>query len=191
MSHRLVLLGMPGAGKGTQAARISEKLGIPAISTGDIFRANVKGQTELGKEAQKYMDAGDLVPDSVTNAMVRDRLAQPDAASGFLLDGYPRNPAQVAELDQMLSDLGVSLTGVIEITVDAEAVLPRLLKRAETEGRSDDDEVAIRRRLEVYEEQTAPLTDIYAEREILVSVDGLGEISEVTQRLVAALESLA
>jgi len=182
---------MPGAGKGTQAARISEKFGIPAISTGDIFRANVKGQTELGREAQKYMDAGDLVPDSVTNAMVRDRLGQPDAANGFLLDGYPRNPAQVTELDDILGDLDVELTGVIEITADAEAVVPRLLKRAEIEGRADDDETAIRRRLEVYEEQTAPLTDIYSQRGLLVSVDGLGEIDEVTERLVTALEKLA
>lgn len=191
MSNRLVLLGMPGAGKGTQAERISEKLGIPAISTGDIFRANVKGETELGKEAQKYMNAGELVPDSVTNAMVRDRLGQPDAADGFLLDGYPRNPAQVAELDDILSALNVSLSGVIEITADAQAVLPRLLKRAEIEGRADDDEATIRHRLEVYEEQTAPLTDIYSARGMLVSVDGLGEIDEVTTRLLAALEGLA
>jgi len=191
VSHRLVLLGMPGAGKGTQAARISAELNIPAISTGDIFRANVKGQTELGREAQKYMDAGELVPDSVTNAMVRDRLSQPDAAKGFLLDGYPRNPAQVAELDDILKDLGVELTGVVEITADAEAVIPRLLKRAEIEGRADDDEAAIRRRLEVYEEQTAPLTDIYSQRAMLVNVDGLGEVDEVTTRLFSALEQLA
>ena len=191
MSHRLVLLGMPGAGKGTQAARLSEELNIPAISTGDIFRANVKGQTELGREAQKYMDAGNLVPDSVTNAMVRDRLGQPDAAAGFLLDGYPRNPAQVTELDDILQDLGVELTGVIEITADTEAVVPRLLKRAEIEGRADDDETAIRRRLEVYEEQTAPLTDIYSQRGVLVSVDGIGEIDDVTQRLLTALKNLS
>jgi len=191
VSHRLVLLGMPGAGKGTQAARLSEELNIPAISTGDIFRANVKGQTELGREAQKYMDAGNLVPDSVTNAMVRDRLGQPDAAAGFLLDGYPRNPAQVTELDDILQDLGVALTGVIEITADTEAVVPRLLKRAEIEGRADDDETAIRRRLEVYEEQTAPLTDIYSQRGVLVSVDGIGEIDDVTQRLLTALKNLS
>lgn len=182
---------MPGAGKGTQAARLSEELNIPAISTGDIFRANVKGQTELGREAQKYMDAGNLVPDSVTNAMVRDRLGQPDAAAGFLLDGYPRNPAQVTELDDILQDLGVKLTGVIEITADAEAVVPRLLKRAEIEGRADDDETAIRRRLEVYGEQTAPLTDIYSQRGVLVSVDGIGEIDDVTQRLLTALKNLS
>src|SRR5690625_4264178 len=132
---------MPGAGKGTQAARISAELNIPAISTGDIFRANVKGQTELGREAQKYMDAGELVPDSVTNAMVRDRLSQPDAAKGFLLDGYPRNPAQVAELDDILKDLGVELTGVVEITADAEAVITRLLRGAESEVRADGDAV--------------------------------------------------
>lgn len=187
--HRLVLLGMPGAGKGTQAARISEKFGIPAISTGDIFRANVKGETELGLEAQKYMNAGELVPDSVTNAMVRDRLGQPDAANGFLLDGYPRNPAQVEELDDILAELNVALTGVIEITADAEVVVPRLLKRAEIEGRADDDEAAIRRRLEVYAEQTAPLTDIYSRRGVLVSVDGIGEIDDVTERVLTALNS--
>lgn len=180
---------MPGAGKGTQAARISEKFGIPAISTGDIFRANVKGETELGLEAQKYMNAGELVPDSVTNAMVRDRLGQPDAANGFLLDGYPRNPAQVEELDDILAELNVALTGVIEITADAEVVVPRLLKRAEIEGRADDDEAAIRRRLEVYAEQTAPLTDIYSRRGVLVSVDGIGEIDDVTERVLTALNS--
>lgn len=191
MSHRLVLLGMPGAGKGTQAARLSEELNIPAISTGDIFRANVQGGTELGKEAQKYMDAGDLVPDSVTNAMVRDRLGQEDTRNGFLLDGYPRNPAQVVELDSILSDLGGQITGVIEITADADAVTERLLKRAEIEGRADDTEDTIRHRLNVYEEQTAPVTARYAQRKLVVTVDGLGEISEVTQRILSALKTIS
>jgi len=191
VSHRLVLLGMPGAGKGTQAARLSEELNIPAISTGDIFRANVQGGTELGKEAQKYMDAGDLVPDSVTNAMVRDRLGQEDTRNGFLLDGYPRNPAQVVELDSILSDLGGQITGVIEITADADAVTERLLKRAEIEGRADDTEDTIRHRLNVYEEQTAPVTARYAQRKLVVTVDGLGEISEVTQRILSALKTIS
>src|SRR5690625_1173804 len=182
---------MLGAGKGTQAARLIEELNVPAISTGDIFRANVKGQTELGREAQKYMDAGNLVPDSVTNAMVRDRLGQPDAAAGFLLDGYTRNPAQVTELDDILQDLGVELTGVIELTADTEAVVPRLLKRPETQGHADAAENAIRHSLEVYEEQTAPLTDIYSQRGVLVSVDGIGEIDDVTQRLLTALKNLS
>lgn len=191
MSHRLVLLGMPGAGKGTQAARLSQELNIPAISTGDIFRANVQGGTELGKEAQKYMDAGDLVPDSVTNAMVRDRLAQEDTKNGFLLDGYPRNPAQVVELDSILADLGGQITGVIEITADTDAVTQRLLKRAEIEGRADDSEDTIRHRLDVYEEQTAPVTARYAERNLVVTVDGLGEIDDVTQRILSALKTIS
>lgn len=189
MSKRIVLLGPPGAGKGTQAARIAEALGIPAISTGDIFRKNLKEGTELGKLAQRYMDDGQLVPDEVTNAMVRDRLAQPDAAGGFLLDGYPRNAAQVDELDAILTDAGLALDAVVEITADTEVVVQRLLKRAEIEGRADDTEPVIRERMVVYGRETAPLTAIYAGRDLLASVDGLGEVDEVTTRLLAALES--
>lgn len=184
---RAVLLGPPGAGKGTQAARLTERYGVPAISTGDIFRANVKGGTPLGLKAQEYMSAGQLVPDEVTNAMVRDRLAQDDAAEGFLLDGYPRNPEQAVELDSMLADLGVSLDAAIEITADFDVVTERLLKRAEIEGRADDTEPVIRKRLEVYAQSTAPLTAFYAGRGVLVQVDGLGEIDQVTDRLVAAI----
>ena len=184
---RAILLGPPGAGKGTQAARLAERYGIPAISTGDIFRANVKGGTELGKQAQEYMNAGQLVPDSVTNAMVRDRLSQPDAAAGFLLDGYPRNPDQAVELDAVLADLGAHLDAAIELTADFDEVTKRLLKRAEIEGRADDTEEVIRTRLDVYATSTAPLTAFYAGRGLLVQVDGLGEIDEVTDRLVAAL----
>lgn len=187
MSARLILLGVPGAGKGTQAARLAERLKVPAISTGDIFRANVKGQTELGRQAQQFMDAGEYVPDEITNAMVRDRLAQDDAANGFLLDGYPRTVAQVAELDDMLAANGAKLDVVVEITADAEEVLARLLKRAEIEGRADDTEPVIRRRLEVYDEQTAPLTDLYSQRGLVVTVDGLGEVDDVTQRLITAI----
>jgi len=186
---RLVLLGPPGAGKGTQAARLAEELGVPAISTGDIFRANIKGGTELGRTAQEYTARGELVPDSVTNAMVRDRLAQPDAAQGFLLDGYPRNVAQVGELDQILADAGRSLDAALEITADADVVVGRLLKRAEIEGRADDTEPVIRRRLDVYAEQTAPISGVYAERGLLVRVDGIGEVDEVTRRLLDALAS--
>lgn len=186
---RLVLLGPPGAGKGTQAARLAEHLGVPAISTGDIFRANIKGGTELGRTAQEYTARGELVPDSVTNAMVRDRLAQPDAASGFLLDGYPRNVAQVDELEAILADLGAGLDAALEITADADVVVERLLKRAEIEGRADDTEPVIRRRLDVYAEQTAPVSGRYAERDLLVRVDGLGEVDAVTERLLAALRS--
>lgn len=188
MTHaRLVILGPPGAGKGTQAARIAERVGIPAISTGDIFRANVKGQTELGKLAQQYMDAGEYVPDEVTNAMVRDRLAQDDAHEGFLLDGYPRTLAQVSELDAILAELDNELDVVIELVADTDEVVQRLLKRAEIEGRADDTEDVIRRRLEVYSEQTAPLAERYSERGLLLRVDGLGTIEEVNDRIVQAL----
>ncbi|GIG37148.1 adenylate kinase [Cellulomonas pakistanensis] len=186
---RLVLLGPPGAGKGTQAARLAERLGVPAISTGDIFRANIKGGTELGRTAQEYTARGELVPDEVTNAMVRDRLAQPDAAQGFLLDGYPRNVAQVGELDAILTDAGRALDAALEITADADVVVERLLKRAEIEGRADDTEPVIRRRLDVYAEQTAPISGVYAERGLLVRVDGIGEVDEVTERLLGALAS--
>ncbi len=187
MSARMVLLGPPGAGKGTQAARIAERLGIPAISTGDIFRANVAGATELGTQAKAYMDKGEYVPDSITNAMVADRIAQSDCVAGFLLDGYPRTTAQVAELDSMLEASGLALDVVVEITADAEAVVARLLKRAGEQGRADDTEPVIRHRLEVYAESTAPLVDVYAERGLLVQVDGMGEIDVVTGRIMEAL----
>ena len=189
MSARMVLLGPPGAGKGTQAARIAERLNIPAISTGDIFRANVAGVTELGTQAKAYMDKGEYVPDSITNAMVADRIAQADCENGFLLDGYPRTTAQVGELDSMLKAAGLALDVVVEITADAEAVVARLLKRAGEQGRADDTEPVIRRRLEVYAESTAPLADLYAERDLLVQVDGMGEIDVVTGRIMEALAS--
>ena len=189
MSARMVLLGPPGAGKGTQAARIAERLNIPAISTGDIFRANVAGATELGTQAKAYMDKGEYVPDSITNAMVADRIAQADCENGFLLDGYPRTTAQVGELDSMLEASGLALDVVVEITADAEAVVARLLKRASEQGRADDTEPVIRRRLEVYAESTAPLADLYAERDLLVQVDGMGEIDVVTGRIMEALAS--
>ncbi|WP_062200768.1 adenylate kinase [Demequina salsinemoris] len=186
---RAVLLGPPGAGKGTQAALLAERWGIPTISTGDIFRANIKGQTELGRKAQEYTNAGTLVPDEITNAMVRDRLAQDDVVDGFLLDGYPRNPDQAVELDSMLADLGVELNAAIEITADSEVVIERLLKRAEIEGRADDTEPVIRKRLEVYATSTAPLTAFYAGRGLLVQADGIGEVAEVTERIVGAVEA--
>ncbi|WP_261798985.1 adenylate kinase [Actinomyces ruminicola] len=187
MSARMVILGPPGAGKGTQAARICERLGIPAISTGDIFRANVAGGTELGRQAKQYMDAGEYVPDSVTNAMVADRLTADDAADGFLLDGYPRTEAQVHELDSMLAARELSLDVVLEITADAEVVVQRLLGRAAEQGRTDDTEPVIRRRLEVYAEQTEPLAALYEARGLLVRVDGVGALDEVTDRIMAAL----
>lgn len=187
MSTRIILIGPPGAGKGTQAARLSEALNVPAISTGDIFRANVKGETELGKTAQRYMDAGEYVPDKVTNSMVADRLAQDDAKDGFLLDGYPRTQAQVVELDGMLEAKGQSLDHVVELTADVDEVVGRLLARSALQGRSDDTEDVIRHRLDVYAEQTQPLTDVYAARSLLRQVDGLGEVEAVTDRIRAAI----
>ncbi|HEV6952235.1 MAG TPA: adenylate kinase [Promicromonospora sp.] len=180
-------MGPQGAGKGTQAARLAEVFGIVPISTGDIFRANIAGKTELGQTAQEYTNKGELVPDEVTNAMVRDRLGQPDVKDGFILDGYPRNAAQVTELDGILADLGWELDGVIELTADRDELLSRIARRAEQEGREDDTEEAIARRLDIYAEQTAPLTSAYAERNLLVRVDGLGEIADVTERIVASL----
>ncbi len=184
---RVVLMGPPGAGKGTQAVVMSEKLGIPHVSTGDIFRANVAGGTPLGLEAQKYMDAGDYVPDSVTNAMVRDRLAAPDAAVGFLLDGYPRTVSQVDELREMLAEQGTALDSVVELTVDTDEVVARLVKRSAEQGRSDDTEDVIRRRQEVFAEQTAPLTEVYGKQGLLVQVDGMGDVGAVTARVLNAL----
>jgi adenylate kinase len=187
VSARLVIMGPQGSGKGTQAALLAGRLGVPAISTGDIFRANVKGGTELGNQAKAIMDAGDLVPDEITNAMVRDRLAQPDATEGFILDGYPRNAAQVEALDAVLAERGVALDAVLELTADMEELLARLARRAVVEGRADDTAEVIQRRLAIYAEQTAPLTQGYAARGLLVTVDGTGPVDEVTERLVGAL----
>ncbi len=187
---RLILMGPPGAGKGTQATVISSHYGIPAISTGDIFRANVAGKTELGVQAQRYMDAGEYVPDEVTNAMVRDRLGEADTEGGFLLDGYPRTVAQVEELDAMLAAQECSLDAAVALTADLDELVARLLQRAQVEGRADDTEEVIRRRQEVYEEQTAPLIAVYRERGLLVDVDGMGEIDQVTGRILAELEKV-
>ena len=182
-------MGPPGAGKGTQAKVIADRLGIPAISTGDIFRANVSKETPLGLDAKRYMDAGEYVPDSVTNAMVRDRIAQDDARSGFLLDGYPRTVAQVDALDDMLAEEGSGIDAVVVLTVEKEEIVQRLLKRAEIEGRADDTEEVIRRRMDVYTEQTAPLLAVYADHGILTEVDGMGGVDDVTGRVFDALEA--
>jgi adenylate kinase len=185
---RIVLMGPPGAGKGTQAVAVAERLGIPHISTGEIFRAHMAQGTPLGIAAGMYMDRGNYVPDRITNAMVRNRLAQPDAAHGFLLDGYPRTLDQVAVLDEMLADVGLAVDHVVELTVDTETVIARLLKRAAEQGRADDTEEVIRRRMEVYAEQTEPLTQVYADKGVLVRVDGMGTIDEVRDRVLAAIQ---
>ncbi len=185
---RLLLIGPPGAGKGTQAARLAEAYGIPAISTGDIFRENVKNETELGREAKAFMDRGEYVPDSLTNALVRDRLSHEDAKNGFLLDGYPRTADQVVELDGILADQGNALDAVVLITADTDEVVRRLLNRALEQGRADDTEEVIRRRMEVYAEQTAPLIEVYSSRNLVREVDGLGAVEEVTERILSALK---
>ena len=213
---RLVLVGPPGAGKGTQAQFISAHLGVPKISTGDIFRANVSEGTPLGQEAKKYMDAGDLVPDEVTIGMVRDRLAEPDAKTGFLLDGFPRNVPQARTFDDILSESATPLDVVLELVVDDDEVVRRLSGRRtcrscghiwhvdfdppSTEGqcdicggelfqRDDDKPETIRHRLEVYYEQTSPLVGYYAEIGILVGIDAMGPVDDVTDRAIAALRS--
>ena len=188
-ARRLLIVGPPGAGKGTQAVRVAEELSIPAISTGDIFRANVSGQTELGVLAKSYMDKGEYVPDSVTNDMVRSRLAEADARDGFLLDGYPRTLDQVEALDGMLAELGTPLDLVLLLVVEQEEVVERLVARGAEQGRSDDTEETIRRRLEVYAEQTAPLIDVYEQRGLVRRVDGMASIDEVTAALREALGS--
>jgi adenylate kinase len=178
---RIVLVGPPGAGKGTQAARLSERLGAPHISTGDLFRDNMKNETDLGKEAQRYVDAGDLVPDEVTVKMVKDRLAQPDAQEGFLLDGFPRNAAQAQELESVLGDLGQRLDAVLVFEVDDEELVQRLTAR----GRSDDTEETIRHRQEVYRSETEPLIEHYSD--IAVRVNAVGSVDEITDRAMDAL----
>jgi adenylate kinase len=186
---RLILMGPPGAGKGTQAKFVAEHYSVPAISTGDIFRANVSQGTPLGLEAQRYMDAGDYVPDEVTNSMVANRIAEDDAENGFLLDGYPRTLAQVEELDTMVGARDERIDAVVVLTVEMDEIVQRLLQRAQTEGRADDTEEVIRRRQEIYAEQTEPLIEVYRERGLLVEVDGMGEVAEVTRRVLEALDS--
>ncbi|MDR2722665.1 MAG: adenylate kinase [Cellulomonadaceae bacterium] len=184
---RLLIMGPQGSGKGTQAARLAEKFAIPTISTGDIFRANIKGGTDLGRLAQEYINRGDLVPDEVTDAMVKSRLSEADVADGFILDGYPRNAAQVTALDGVLADLGWHLDGVIELTANRDELMTRMAKRAHIEGRDDDTPEAIARRLDIYAEQTAPLLAAYSQRDLVVQVDGTGDIDQVTARIVEGL----
>ncbi|WP_456456481.1 adenylate kinase [Thermovibrio sp.] len=181
---RVVFLGAPGAGKGTQAERISKKYNVPHISTGDILRAAVREGTELGKLAKSYMDKGELVPDEVIIGIIKERLSQEDVRErGFILDGFPRTLKQAEALDRMLEELGMPLSKVIYLNVDDEEVVKRLLAR----GREDDTEEVIRRRLKVYREQTAPLIDYYCEKCILVEIYGVGEIDEITRKIEEAL----
>ena len=180
---RLLIVGPPGAGKGTQAARIAERLDIPTISTGDIFRANIANGTELGTQVKAIVDAGDYVPDTLTNALVTDRLNKADAAGGFLLDGYPRTPEQVRYLDELLSSHGHSLDAVLRLVADQDEIVRRLRKRALEQGRADDSEDAIRHRQEVYRRETEPLVAMYRDQGLLVEVDGLGTPDEVTDRI--------
>ena len=186
---RLLLIGPPGAGKGTQAARLATHFNIPAISTGDIFRENVRNETELGQQAKAYMDKGENVPDSLTNDLVEDRLSNGDCAGGFLLDGYPRTAAQVDALEQMLAGQSAELDAVVELVADVEVVVNRLRQRAIEQGRSDDTEDVVRHRLEVYAEQTAPLISLYNDRGLLISVDGIGPIEEITERILERLSA--
>ena len=184
---RLLIMGPPGAGKGTQAVGLAQRIGGAHISTGDIFRANVANETELGRTAKEYMEAGKYVPDEITNAMVRDRLNEPDAES-FVLDGYPRTADQVDELDAILSDLGAKLDAAVLLVVnDREELVQRMIKRAETSGRADDTEEVIRHRQDVYDQETAALVPIYRERGLLREVDGIGDIAEIADRIDAAL----
>ncbi len=185
----LLIVGPPGAGKGTQAVRLSQAYGIPAISTGDIFRANISQGTPLGVQVKAIVDSGAYVPDSLTNELVKHRVAEDDAASGFLLDGYPRTVDQVRFLDEILAADGTALDAVIQLVADTEEVVSRLHKRAAEQGRTDDTEDVIRERLRVYEEQTAPLIDVFAARGLLTTVDGLGAVDEVTARVIGNLSA--
>jgi adenylate kinase len=185
---RLILMGPPGAGKGTQAKFVADHFGVPAISTGDIFRANVSQGTPLGVEARKFMDAGEYVPDEVTNQMVRNRISETDADTGFLLDGYPRTLAQVEELDSMIADTGHQLDAVVVMTVEQDELVQRLLQRARTDGRTDDTEGVIRRRQEIYSAETEPLISVYRERGLVHEIDGMGEVEDVTKRIFEALD---
>lgn len=186
---RLLIVGPQGSGKGTQGVRIAEAFGIPAVSTGDVFRSAVTAGTPLGQQVKAIIESGDLVPDELTSAVVRDRLAQADASGGFLLDGYPRNVAQVASLDDFLEGRDESLDAVIELDVPREESIARLSQRAAEQGRSDDTEEGIANRLAIYERETAPILEVYRTRGIVDRIDGVGSLDEITGRIIAALEA--
>jgi adenylate kinase len=185
---RLLIMGPQGVGKGTQAKLIAEHYGIPHISTGDIFRYNMKNETPLGLEAKSYTDKGQLVPDELTNKIVKDRLAMDDAKNGWILDGYPRNASQVEALDKMLEELGTPLDKAVALDADRDTLMARIAKRAAEEGRADDNAEAIAQRLKTYDEQTAPLLDVYKKRSCLVSIDGEGDIDEISEKIFDALD---
>jgi adenylate kinase len=186
---RMLIMGPPGCGKGTQAERLSGRLGITGVSTGEVFRDNVRNLTPLGREVAAHLDTGDLVPDTLTNRVVRDRLNQDDVRAGFLLDGYPRNTAQLAELDTILAANGQVLDVAVQLRVDEAELVDRMLHRATMTGRSDDTEDVIRHRLELYHHETEPVAAAYSERGILLSVDGMGSEDEIFGRLLAALRA--
>ncbi|MDR2567350.1 MAG: adenylate kinase [Bifidobacteriaceae bacterium] len=186
--RRLVLLGPPGSGKGTQGDLLAARLGIPTVSTGALFRDQMARGTALGVEAQTYIAQGHLVPDRVTNAMVKSRLAAADAVPGFILDGYPRNVPQVAVLEEILSAQGWSLSGALSLELPEELIVDRLLKRALIEGRPDDTEPVIRQRLAVYHRETEPIIEVYREAGLLLPVDAVGTVAEVTARITHVLE---
>ena len=186
-SARRLIVGPQGAGKGTQGVRVGEALSIPVISTGDVFRANVSAGTPLGQQVKAIIEAGDLVPDSLTSEIVRDRLTQDDASNGFLLDGYPRNLGQVGDLDAFLESRGESLDAVIELSVPRDESIARLTQRAIDQGRTDDTEEVIANRLAIYERETAPILDVYRERGIVAAIDGVGSLDEIADRIAAAL----
>ncbi|MET4780493.1 adenylate kinase [Glaciihabitans sp. UYNi722] len=185
---RLLIVGPPGAGKGTQSARLSSSYSIPAIATGDIFRKNIADETPLGMKVKAIVDAGDYVPDSLTNELVKSRLEEEDALAGFLLDGYPRTLEQVDYLDRLLKSKGQHLDAVIQLAADQEEVVARLRKRAIEQGRVDDSEEAIRHRQQVYARETTPLIAVYRDWDLLIEVDGLGDIDEVSSRISDALD---
>ena len=185
---RLLIVGPQGSGKGTQGVRIAEAFGIPAISTGDVFRGAVAAGSELGRQVKAIIEAGDLVSDELTSAVVRDRLAQSDAAEGFLLDGFPRNLAQVRDLDDFLAARHDELDAVIELVVPREESIARLSRRAKEQGRTDDTEEVISNRLAIYERETAPILGVFHDRGIVDEIDGVGSLDEITERVLAALE---
>jgi adenylate kinase len=186
---RLLIVGPQGSGKGTQGVRIAETFGVPAVSTGDVFRGAVAAGTDLGQQVKAIIEAGDLVPDELTSAVVRDRLSQQDAAEGFLLDGYPRNVAQVMHLDEFLEGRDEQLDAIIELVVPRDESIARISLRAAEQGRSDDTEEVIANRLAIYERETAPILEIYRTRGIVDRIDGVGSLDEITARIISALEA--